>query len=168
MLLLAVQCCGQFSPCSLTEGYRCCAWRCIQNLLGSCVQDVYLCKYNTKSILKFHWHQLYENLEMSGKTHQSPCWSMYRGAPPIEATESTRNRQLYLKAQIRTLQPSSVCVLLHVLGQRGSYLWHSCPIPSKGCKTPVDDSPCARKNSAGLCFSKAWDETAVGLHRLQN
>lgn len=30
-----------------------------------------------------------------------PCWSIRRGAPPIEATESTRKRQSYLHAKIR-------------------------------------------------------------------
>lgn len=29
-----------------------------------------------------------------------PCWSMQRGVPPIDATESTRKRQLYLGKQI--------------------------------------------------------------------
>lgn len=39
-----------------------------------------------------------------------------------------------------------------------SYLWHSCPMPSKGCKTPVEDSPCARKSTAGLYLDKACGE----------
>lgn len=39
-----------------------------------------------------------------------------------------------------------------------SYLWHSCPMPSKGCKTPVEDSPCARKSTTGLYLDKACGE----------
>lgn len=40
----------------------------------------------------------YKNIKMflSAAAHTTPCLSMYTGAPPIEATESTRNRQLYL------------------------------------------------------------------------
>lgn len=36
-----------------------------------------------------------------------------------------------------------------------AHLWHSSPMPSKGCKTPVEDSPWARKNTTGLYFDKA-------------
>lgn len=37
--------------------------------------------------------------------YPKPCWSMVTGAPPIEATASTRSRQLYLQTQT-TPQPT--------------------------------------------------------------
>lgn len=84
---------------------------------------------------------------------------MYRGTPPIDATESTRNKQLYLLARIIK---AMICPFIFVTDERevstASYLWHSCPMPSKGCRTPVEDSPCARKNTTGLCFDKACNE----------
>lgn len=39
-----------------------------------------------------------------------------------------------------------------------SYLWQSSPMPSSGWRTPVDDSPWARKNTAGRYLDKACDE----------
>lgn len=39
-----------------------------------------------------------------------------------------------------------------------SYLRQSSPMPSSGWRTPVDDSPWARKNTAGRYFDKACDE----------
>ncbi len=36
-----------------------------------------------------------------------------------------------------------------------TYLWHNCPMPSKGWRTPVEDSPCARKKTTGLYFDNA-------------
>lgn len=82
---------------------------------------------------------------------------MYKGAPPIEATESTRNKQLYLQEQIITQCSCYRCDVDKDMSA-ASYLWHSCPMPSKGCKTPVEDSPCARKSSTGLCLDKACEE----------
>lgn len=90
-----------------------------------------------------------------------PCWSMWSGVPPIEATESTRNRQLYLQTQSETTTCSHLCApaaMETTVRYVESYLWHSSPMPSKGCKTPVEDSPCARKKSAGLCRDKACGE----------
>lgn len=39
-----------------------------------------------------------------------------------------------------------------------SHLWQSSPMPSSGCRTPVEDSPWARKNTAGRYFDKACGE----------
>lgn len=46
---------------------------------------------------------------------------------------------------------------------RPTHLWHSCPMPSKGCKTPVEDSPWARKNTTGLYFDKALQKELLLL-----
>lgn len=88
-----------------------------------------------------------------------PCWSIRRGAPPIEATESTRKRQSYLHTRVTTRCSSKtqfMFVVWQCLVLRGpSYLWQSSPMPSSGWRTPVDDSPWARKNTAGLNLDKA-------------
>lgn len=40
-----------FSPCSFTEGDRCCPRGGIQNLLRASVQDVYACKPNNPHLI---------------------------------------------------------------------------------------------------------------------
>lgn len=51
-----------------------------------------------------------------------------------------------------TLQPGFVLCSALVLATPGQpYLWQSSPKPSRGCSTPVDDSPWVRNSSTGLC-----------------
>lgn len=41
---------------------------------------------------------------------------------------------------------------------RTAHLWQRSPKPSRGCSTPLDDSPWVRNSSTGLCRARPWEE----------